>query len=73
MKPDDYVKYCLNSTKPCIISQFRVGILPFHIETGRFRNVKGDERKCHLCYYNDHHCINLQYCNYLLPFDTDLQ
>ncbi len=36
-----------------IISQFRIGILPLHIETGRFGNVKEDERKCYICNTDD--------------------
>ncbi len=53
MKTEDYVKYCLNRKRCSIISQFRIGILPLHIETGRFRNVKEDERKCHVCNNED--------------------
>ncbi len=53
MKTEDYVKYCLNRKRHSIISQFRIGILPIHIETGRFRNVKEDERKCHVCNNED--------------------
>ncbi len=49
----DYVKYCLNRKRHSIISQFRIGILPLHIETGRFRNGKEDERKCHVCNNED--------------------
>ncbi len=53
MKPEDYVKYCLNRKRRSIISQFRIGILPLHIEAGRFRNVKEDERKCYVCNNED--------------------
>ncbi len=52
-KTEDYVKYCLNTKRRSIISQFRIGILALHIETGRFRNVKEDERKCHVCNNED--------------------
>ncbi len=45
-------KYCLNRKRGSIIFQFRIGILPLHIETGRLRNVK-DERKCHVCNNED--------------------
>ncbi len=48
MKTEAYVKYCLNRKRRSIISQFIIGILPLHIETGRFRNVKEDERKWHV-------------------------
>ncbi len=39
--------------KRSIISQFRIGILPLHMETRRFRNVIEDERKCHDCNNED--------------------
>ncbi len=53
MKIEDYVKYCLNRKRRSIISQFRIGILPLHIETGRFRNVNEYERKYHICNNED--------------------
>ncbi len=31
------------------MAQFRIGILPLHIETGRFRDNKINERVCLLC------------------------
>ncbi len=49
METEEYVKYCLNRKRRSIISQFRIGILPLPIETGRFRNVKEDVRKCCVC------------------------
>ncbi len=49
MKTDDYVKYCLNTKRHSIISQFKIGILLLHIETGRFINVTEDEMECHVC------------------------
>ncbi len=53
MKTEDYLKYCLNRKRRSIISQFRIAILPLHIKTGRFRNVKEDESKCHVCNNED--------------------
>ncbi len=53
MKTEDYAKYCLNRNGCSIISQFRIGILPLHIETEKFRHVKTDERKCHVCNNDD--------------------
>ena len=32
-----------------ILSQFRCGILPLHIETGRYRNVPAEDRNCTFC------------------------
>ncbi len=52
MITEDYVKYYLQRKIHSIISQFRIGILPFHIKTERFTNVK-DERKWHICNNDD--------------------
>ncbi len=45
---EDYVKYCKN-TRRSLIAQFRVGILPLHIETGRFRNKQRAQANCPIC------------------------
>jgi hypothetical protein len=47
------------------MTQFRIGILPLHIEMGRFRNVPEDEKKCKACDFNDienefHFIMNLE-------------
>ncbi len=34
-------------------AQIRIGILPLHIETGRVRNVKVEERVCQVCKNGD--------------------
>ncbi len=44
---EDYVKHCTSRRKRLLIAQFRIGILPLHIETGRFRDII-DERVCWL-------------------------
>ena len=31
------------------IAQIRCGVLPLHIETGRYRNLKVEERLCKVC------------------------
>ncbi len=31
------------------MAQFRIGILPLHIERGRFKDIRMDERVCLLC------------------------
>ena len=31
------------------LRQFRIGILPVHVETGRFRNLPVDKRTCEIC------------------------
>ncbi len=33
--------------------QITIGILPLHIETGKYRNVKVEERVCHVCKNGD--------------------
>ncbi len=48
-----YVKYCLSKRKRSLIAQTRIGILPLYIETGRFRNVKLENRTCQVCKNND--------------------
>ncbi len=35
-----------------LIAQTRIGILPLHIKTGRFRNVKLENRTCQGCKNN---------------------
>ena len=32
-----------------LLAQLRIGVLPIHIETGRFRNVKPEDRVCQIC------------------------
>ncbi len=42
------MKYCM-SRQRSLIAQLRLGILPIHIETGRFRGTQLDDRICQLC------------------------
>ncbi len=37
---EDYVKHCTPRRKRSLMTQFRIGILPLHIETGRFRDKR---------------------------------
>ena len=37
----------------CLLAQFRLGILPLHIETGRFVNTPLENRICNLCNLNE--------------------
>ncbi len=46
---EDYVKYCKNRRSRSLIAQFRLGILPLHIETGTFRNKQPEEGICPIC------------------------
>ncbi len=41
-----YVKYCLDRRQRPLTVQIRIGILPLHTETVRFRNTKVEERLC---------------------------
>ena len=47
------IKYNLSSSERSAMEQFRFGILPLNIETGRFRNQVLDERLCTLCEFNE--------------------
>ncbi len=56
--------------KRSLMAQFRIGILPLHIETGRFKDKRTDERICLLCnsgvVENELHflCVCTTYFNY---------
>jgi hypothetical protein len=41
-----------NRRRRSLLAEIRFGILPLHIETGRFRNVKVEERLCEICKNN---------------------
>lgn len=44
-----YVKLNITSSERSILAQFRMGILPLRVETGRFRNLKISDRLCQIC------------------------
>jgi len=46
---EDYVKYCLSRRKRSLLAQFRMGVLPLAIETGRFKGINVNERYCKFC------------------------
>ena len=46
---ESYVKNCVHRRRRSLLAQFRLGILPLHIETGRFRGKSLEERVCLLC------------------------
>ena len=48
-KTEEYVKYINNRKERSIMAQFRCGILPLEIETGRYRNIVAEERFCFYC------------------------
>ena len=46
---ENYVKINMQRNERSILAQFRCGILPLRIETGRFVGEKPEERLCRLC------------------------
>ena len=50
---ENYITYNLSSSERSAMAQFRFGILPLNIETGRFRNQALEERLCTLCEFNE--------------------
>ncbi|MCG8049515.1 MAG: reverse transcriptase family protein, partial [Candidatus Thiodiazotropha endolucinida] len=49
---ENYVKMNLQRNERSILAQFRCGVLPLRIETGRFVGEKPEERLCRLCNCN---------------------
>ncbi len=52
MYGDDYVMKYMSRRQRAMFSQFRAGILPLHIETGRWRGTPLEERLCNVCNQN---------------------
>jgi exonuclease III len=46
---ENYVQLNLDRNNRSVLAQFRCGILPLHVETGRYSNTKLEDRKCTLC------------------------
>lgn len=46
---EKYVMLNLERNQRSILAQLRTGVLPLHVETGRFENKKLEDRKCKLC------------------------
>jgi hypothetical protein len=46
---EDYVKYCMSRQQRSFLAQIRAGILPLHIETGRFQGKEEKDRVCKVC------------------------
>ena len=49
---ENYIKLPMSKRNRSIFGQFRLGVLPLRIETGRFTNMKVEERLCTLCEQN---------------------
>ena len=47
--PEMYCSKIIDRQRRAIFAQFRCGILPIKIETGRFRKMKVEERLCEMC------------------------
>lgn len=52
-KSELYVTSNLDKFERSLIAQLRLGILPLHIETGRYVNLKPEERICKMCSQNN--------------------
>ena len=48
-EPEPYLKINLSRKERALLGQLRCGILPLHVETGRFRGLALDERRCPFC------------------------
>ena len=46
---ENYLTCNLSRSKRSILAQFRLGILPLKVETGRFSNTVREERICEFC------------------------
>ena len=46
---ENYVENYMSKRKRSLLAQLRLGILPLHIETGRYTNKPLEERICTLC------------------------
>ena len=53
LKVENYVYYNLTASQRSIVAQFRLGILPLAVETGRFRGTDLENRICILCDRNE--------------------
>ena len=47
--PEEYLNLHIHKYQRSLFAQFRAGILPLHVETGRFRNLPLEQRLCVLC------------------------
>ena len=59
-EPETYIIKCMSRRRRSLMSQFRTGIIPLEIETGRYvpifiidRKRTANERICKLCRLND--------------------
>ena len=50
---ENYIILNMSRQERSILAQLRCGVLPLHIETGRFCNIPREKRTCNMC--NDNH------------------
>ncbi len=43
---EQYIKFCVSCLKRSLLAQFRMGVLPLAIETGRFKSIPVEESVC---------------------------
>ena len=51
-KAEKYVGISLSGYERSVLAQIRFGILKLHVETGRFNNIKLEDRLCQICNQN---------------------
>ena len=49
---EEYLTGYMSRQQRSLLAQFRGGILPLHVETGRWQNIPWEERTCKLCNQN---------------------
>ena len=71
MLNQNYVHMNLTQQQRSILAQLRIGILPLFVETGRFTNIKKEDRICTLCTDN---CIEDEiHFTLVCPLYTDVR
>ena len=53
LQVEDYLYYVTNRRSRSLLGQFRMGILPLYVETGRFNNTPLERRLCTFCSLNE--------------------
>ncbi len=46
IETEQYINFCVSCRKRSLLAQFRMGVLPLAIETGRFKSIPVEERVC---------------------------
>ena len=52
-EPEVYIKMNLDKNERSLLAQLRLGILPLHIETGRYNQTAVEDRLCNICNSNE--------------------